>query len=167
MAMLDADMLPAAVAACAVEVQNLGKPELLGAVLSRLEDGGLLDDPKKLPWMSSKLLAEHIRKADGPELARALRVVRLRPSLTRATAKAIKERAGHADPAIRRQVARIIPDAVKNEGLDDASGEELLAARLKEETDPLVKGEIEGSLAAVRGARPPQGAAQEPSQAAP
>lgn len=145
----------AAIAACAVELQNFGKPEVMGPVLSRLEEAGMLDDHKKMPWLSGKLLAHHIRVSDDDGLKRALKAVYLRPSLTRPTVKAIQERAGHPNPGVRRLVARIIPDAVKNEGLDVTSGEELLLARLKEETDPAVKGEIEGSLAEVRKTRPP------------
>lgn len=143
-----------ALGACAVELQNLGKPELLGGVLSRLEEAGMLDDHKKLPWISGKLLAGHIRLADDAQLKRALKVVYLRPGLARQTMHAVKERANHPSPDVRRLVARIIPDAVKSEGIDVQSGEELLLARLKEETDPAVKGEIEGSLAEVRKTRP-------------
>lgn len=145
----------ATIAACTVELQNIGNPEVMGPVLSRLEEAGMLDDHKKLPWISGKLLAQHIRTTDDDGLKRALKAVYLRPSLTRPTVKAIQERANHPNPSVRRMVARIIPDAVRNEGLDVTSGEELLLARLKEETDPAVKGEIEGSLAEVRKTRPP------------
>lgn len=145
---------PSAIAACAIELQNLNKHEVMGPVLSRLEEAGMLEDHKKMPWISSRLLAEHIRKTDEAGLKRALRVVYLRPGLAKHTAKAIQERANHPSPDVRRLVARIIPDAVKSEGLDVQSGEELLLARLKEETDPTVKGEIEGSLAEVRKTRP-------------
>ena len=143
-----------ALAACAVELQNIGKVEVMTPVLSRLEEAGMLDDHKKMPWISGKLLAEHIKQVDGKDLERALKVVYLRPSLTRATGKAIQGRAGHPDANVRKLVARIIPDAVKSESIDVASGEELLLARLKEETDAAVKGEIEGSLAEVRKTRP-------------
>lgn len=154
-----------AVAACAVELQNLGKPEVLGPVLAKLEGAGLLDDHKKMPWLSGKLLAEHIRQADDAGLKRALKAVYLRPALAKRAVKAVQERAGHPDPEVRRLVARIIPDAVKSEGLDVQSGEELLLARLKEETDPAVKGEIEGSLAEVRKTRPaPKAAPETPAE---
>ncbi|MBI4347790.1 MAG: hypothetical protein HY553_13120 [Elusimicrobia bacterium] len=152
--LLDTELGRQGLSACVVELQNLGKPELMGRILSRLEEAGMLGDHRKLPWMSGRLLSEHIRVADGADLKRALKVVYLRPRLARATAKAVKERAGHPDATVRRMVARIIPDAVKNEGIDIASGEELLLAQLKEETDPAVKGEIEGSLAEVRKTRP-------------
>ncbi|MCX5787283.1 MAG: hypothetical protein NTX64_02060 [Elusimicrobia bacterium] len=143
-----------ALAACAVELQNLGKVEVMSPMLSRLDEAGMLDDHKKMPWISGKLLAEQISKVDGKDLERALKVVYLRPSLSKATAKAVQGRAGHPDANVRKLVARIIPDAVKNESIDVASGEELLLARLKDETDPAVKGEIEGSLAEVRKTRP-------------
>lgn len=153
-ALFSSEIPQSAVAACAVELQNLGKPEVMGPVLSRLDALGMLDDKGRMPWISGKLLSKHIQSASDEELERALRIVTLRKSLVRSTARAVKERAGHKDPGIRRLVARIIPNAVKNEGLDVASGEELLLARLKEETDPSVKGEIEGSLAEVRKTRP-------------
>ncbi len=153
-ALLNTAIGPSAIAACAVELQNLGKVEVMGPVLSRLEEAGMLQDHKKLPWVSAKLLSEHIRKADVEDLKRALRVAYLRPGLTKHSVKAIQERANHPSPDVRKLVARIIPDAVKSEGLDVQSGEELLLARLKEETDATVKSEIEGSLAEVRRTRP-------------
>jgi hypothetical protein len=156
LALMKKETSPKALKACAVELQNLGKPELMGPVLARLEEAGLLKDVKSMPWFSGKLLTEHIKTADGDELLRALRVVWLRPALTRQTMKSASDRIAHADPQIRRIVARIVPDAVKYEGIDVDSGEELLASRLKVETDPGVKGEIEGSLEQVRQTRRPQ-----------
>ncbi|MFH2204738.1 MAG: hypothetical protein ABIJ96_16615 [Elusimicrobiota bacterium] len=138
---------------CAVEIQNLHRPHLLGPVLSRLEKAGMLADIKELPWFSGRLMAQHIEKADDDELLRALRVVWLRPTLTRSVMPAAQRRLAHADPGIRRLVARIIPDAVKHQGLELERGEEMLAARLQIETDPAVKGELEGSLTAVRETR--------------
>lgn len=153
LALMSSTEEPQTIRNCAVELQNLHKPKLLGPVLSRLEEAGMLGDVKELPWFSGRLLSKHIEDADDDELLRALRVVWLRPSLTRTTMKAVQERLAHADPGIRRLVARIIPDAVKQEGLDFEIGEELLAAALQIETDPAVKGEIEGSLTAVRQTR--------------
>lgn len=43
--LLKQDLGPAALRACAVELQNLGKPELMGPVLSRLDERGLLAEP--------------------------------------------------------------------------------------------------------------------------
>lgn len=153
-ALFSSEIPAPAIAACAVELQNLGKPEVMGPVLARLDALGMLENKGKMPWISGRLLAKHIQTANDEELERALRIVTLRKSLVRSTARAVKERAGHKNADIRRLVARIIPNAVANEGLDVASGEELLLARLKEETDPSVKGEIEGSLAEVRKTRP-------------
>jgi len=158
-ALLDKETGSAALRACAVEIQSLDKPELMGKVLARLEEQGLLKDARTMPWFSGRMLSEHIRSADGDELARALRVVWLRPSLTRKTMKAVS-----ADPQIRRMVARIVPDAVKNQGIEPGAGEDLLVARLAVETDPAVKGEIEGSLAQVRQTRLPEPAPQTVTQ---
>ncbi len=153
LALMSSTEEPRTIRHCAVELQNLHKPQLLGPVLTRLEEAGMLGDVKELPWFSGRLLGKHIEEADDDELLRALRVVWLRPTLTRTTMKAVQERLAHADPGIRRLVARIIPDAVKQEGLDLEIGEELLATALQIETDPAVKGEIEGSLTAVRQTR--------------
>ncbi|MFH1726324.1 MAG: hypothetical protein ABII00_17070 [Elusimicrobiota bacterium] len=156
------DIGPRALAECAVELQNLHKPELMGRVLSRLEQAGLLENVKLMPWFSGKLLSEHIRAADGEELIRALRVVRRRPSLTRSTFPAVQERLAHAEPSIRRMAARLVPEAVQYEGIDAQGGEELLAARLEVETDPVVKGEIAGGLSEIRrNRRPPDPVAAE------
>ena len=144
-----------ALAAAAVEVQNLQKPELLGEVIARLDELELLSDPKRLPWFNGRLLSEHIKKAEGIEVVRALRVVWARPSLTRTTFKAVQETLASADPAVRRMAARLVPDAVKHAALEAAEGEKTLSARLEVETDPAVKGELEAVLGEVRRNRQP------------
>jgi hypothetical protein len=151
--MLQQDLDDAGLRQTAVEIQNLLKPEHMGAVISRLEDRGLLRDAKRMPWFSGKLLSEHIRTADDPQFMRALKVVWLRPSLTRRTFQAAQARLEDADPVIRRMVARLVPDAVKYDGIDAETGEKMLSARLQIEQDPAVKGQIEGSLGEVRKAR--------------
>jgi hypothetical protein len=153
MALLETDIDRATVKSLAVEVQNLHRPELLGPVIAKLEKTGLLADKKHLPWFSGKLLGKHVEQSDGAELIRALRVVWLRPALTRHTMKSVEARLQHADPTIRRVVARLIPDAVKYDGMQAVLGEEVLSARLAVETDPAVKGEIEDSLTQVRETR--------------
>lgn len=144
-----------ALAAAAVEVQNLHRPELLGEVIARLDDEEMLKDAKLLPWFNGKLLAEHIGKAQGVELVRALRVVWARPSLTRQTYGSVQETLASADPAVRRMAARLVPDAVKYEALAAEEGEKTLSARLELETDPAVKGELEAVLGEVRRNRRP------------
>lgn len=144
-----------ALAAAAVEVQNLHKPELLGEVIARLDEMELLKDPKTMPWFKGALLSEHIRKAEGVELVRALRVVWTRPSLTKTTFKAVQETLASADPAVRRMAARLVPDAVKYAALEAQEGEATLTARLEVETDPAVKGELEAVLGEVRRTRRP------------
>ncbi|MBI5595132.1 MAG: hypothetical protein HY928_03480 [Elusimicrobia bacterium] len=144
-----------ALAAAAVEVQNLHRPELLGEVIARLDDEEMLKDAKQLPWFNGNLLAQHIGKAEGVELVRALRVVWARPSLTKQTFKSVQETLASADPAVRRMAARLVPDAVKYEALQADEGEKTLSARLDVETDPAVKGELEAVLGEVRRNRRP------------
>lgn len=153
LALFDREIGNRAVQECAVEIQNLHKPELMGKVLTRLDKAGLLASSKTMPWLSGKLLSQHIEKAEGTELVLALRAVWLRPSLTRSTMQAMKDRLEDADPMIRRMVARIIPDAIEHDGLDPVVGEEALSARLEVETDPEVKVAIEGSLSQMRNTR--------------
>lgn len=153
LALLHSDARPRTLTHGVVELQNLGQPELMGPALERLDSAGMLEDGKQLPWFNGKLLAQHIQTADGKDLIRALRVVWLRPSLTRATMPSMRERLAHSDPDIRRMVARIIPDAVSQQGLEASAGEELLTARMAVETDPAVKGALEGSLSKVRETR--------------
>lgn len=144
-----------ALAAAAVEVQNLHRPELLGEVIARLDEMELLKDPNTMPWFKGALLSEHIRKAEGVELVRALRVVWTRPSLTRTTFKAVQDTLASADPAVRRMAARLVPDAVKYAALEPEEGEATLTARLEVETDPGVKGELEAVLGDIRRTRRP------------
>ncbi|MDE2291411.1 MAG: hypothetical protein KGL53_04950, partial [Elusimicrobia bacterium] len=67
-----------ALAAAAVEVENLRKPELLGPVIARLDTMGMMT-AKTLPWFSGELLSEHIAKSSGQDLLEALKVVWTRP----------------------------------------------------------------------------------------
>lgn len=144
-----------ALSAAAVEIQNLHKPELMGEVIARLDEMELLKDPKTMPWFKGALLSEHIRKAEGVELVRALRVVWTRPSLTKTTFKAVQETLASADPAVRRMAARLVPDAVKYAALQSEEGEATLTARLEIETDPAVKGELEAVIEDIRRTRRP------------
>ena len=134
----------------AVELQNYGKHEIMGQVLSRLDEAGLLENSSRMPWISGKLLAEHIRHSTGDELLTALRVVKRRNSLMQATVAAVQDRLGDASPLVRRLVAKMIPDGIASHDIDAASGELLLTARLQIETDPDVKRDIESSLEQVR-----------------
>lgn len=157
------ELSAAGLKACAVELQNLGKPALMGVILSRLEEKGLLDSPR-MPWISGRLLSDHIRSAKAEELGRALAVAKSRRTLTRATAAALKERLSDPEPSVRTVIAQTIGGAVGAQSLDPESGEELLVARLQEERDPAVKGAIETTLAQVRRARQPQPAPEAAGQ---
>jgi len=150
MALIEKDLSPAALKSCAVAIQDLGKPGLMGKVLERLDAKGLLGTPSRMPWFSGTLLAGYIRTAEAADLARALRVVQARPVLARQAFGALKERLAHTDPAVRRIVAGIIPGAVQHKGIEVEDGEKILESRLQEEQDPLVKGVLEDGLAQVR-----------------
>lgn len=165
--LFQSELSPEALKACAVELQNLHDPRLMGAILSRLERDGLLADDKKMPWLSGRLLAEHIRSASHEELARALHVVKARPRLGRITFKAIRERIGDSDPEVRKAVAHAIPDAVGTEVADSVSGEETLVARLQQENDPAVKGVLEDSITRLRTRRPQEATPSETPAAGP
>lgn len=93
-------------AECAVEIQNLHKPALLGPVLERLDRAGLLSDAKRMPWLSARLLSEHIRSSEGEDLSRALRAAGLRPSLARATAEAAREKLAQGAPEVGSLAAK-------------------------------------------------------------
>lgn len=144
------DLDAAALRSTAVELQNYGKPQVMGVVLGRLDEAGLLENSSRMPWISGKLLAKHIEASTGDELLTALRVVKRRPGLLDATQAAVHARLGDASPMVRRLVAKIIP-----EGIDLPLGERVLTARLRVETDPDVKQDIETSLARVREAITP------------
>jgi hypothetical protein len=157
LALFDADTSSSAVLkACAVELQEFGKPELMGRVLAKLDSKGMLESGKTMPWFSGRLLGSFIKTAKADELGRALKVMQARPALTKAVMPAARERIADVDPAVRRMIAKVVPHAVKNEGLDPKDGESILADRLGKESDPAVKLALEDSLAQVRETRPPQ-----------
>lgn len=150
------DASTSAVRACAVELQNLHKPQLMGVVLKQLDAKGLIAQSDRMPWISGRLLAQFVRIADKDELTLALGVIKNRPGLTKHAMPALKERLRDSNASVRRMVAGLIPQAVSKDGIDPESGEEVLVARLKEENDPAVKGTIEEGLAQVRLTRQPQ-----------
>lgn len=164
-AMLSQELPAPALRACAVELQNVGGPGHMGTILARLETAGLLGDPRKMPWLSARLLSEHIRTASKDELARAVSVVKARPRLARAASKALRQRLGDPDSGVRRMVAQVIPGAVEQSGLDGEEGLEMLVAQLQREDDPAVKEALEEGVSSLRLARQPEGAA--PAQGAP
>lgn len=98
---------PKAVKAVIVEVQNLDKPELMGPVLARVEQEGWLSEAQRLPWLSGRLLSEHIMTATKEELIRAVAAVKLKPSLAKSTFKAVKKRMSDENAEIRDVVAQV------------------------------------------------------------
>lgn len=105
--LLRADVSPEALRAAMIEVQNLDKPELMAEVLARCEQQGWLGDDKRMPWLSGRLLNEHIKTASKGELVRAVAAVKARPSLAKLTAKAVRQRLTDQDPDVRELLAQV------------------------------------------------------------
>ncbi len=162
-ALFESELSPAALKACAVALQDFHKPELMKGILSRLQAAGLLNDHRRMPWLSGRLLSEHIKTASSEELALAVQIIKARPTLTRATMKAFKTRLSDKEPGVRRMVAQLIPSAVGTKDLEVEDGESMLVAQLQTEEDPAVKGAIEEGLSRMRLARQPQPEAAAPS----
>lgn len=162
-ALFESELSPAALKACAVALQDFNKPELMKGILSRLQAAGLLHDHRQMPWLSGKLLSEHIKTASNDELTVAIQIIKARPTLTRATVKALKTRLSDKEPGVRKMVAQLIPDAVGTKNLESEDGESMLVAQLQTEEDPAVKGAIEEGLSQMRLARQPQPEAAAPS----
>jgi hypothetical protein len=107
LSMLQLKLSPKALKAVIVEVQNLDKPELMGAVLARVEQEGWLSEEKRMPWLSGRLLSAHIMTANKEELVRAVAAVKRRPALAKATSKAVKRRMNDENAEIRDVVAQV------------------------------------------------------------
>ena len=142
---------PKTISACVVALQNYQDPQLLGDVLERLDQLGMLEDPNKLPWISGKLLAKHLEKADDAELLRAVKMMSVRPSLVKPGLAFATKGLDASDPQMRRLSATAIKKAALARQIDAASGEKLLAGRLNQETEPVLKLELAGGLEEIHG----------------
>jgi len=107
LAMLAGDFSPKTIRSVIIEVQNLGKAEHMAAVLARCEEQGWLGDARRMPWLSGRLLDEHIKTATKGELVRAVAAVKARPALAKLTAKAVKQRLADQDPDVRELLAQV------------------------------------------------------------
>jgi len=141
------------ISACAAALQDYRDPQLLGVVFERLDQLGMLEDPKKLPWISGKLLAKHLEKADETELLRAVKAMSVRPSLVKSGLTFAAKGLDASDPQMRRLSALAVKKAVLAKQIDAKSGEKLLAGRLNQETEPDLKLELAGGLEQIRGLR--------------
>ncbi|HEX4048210.1 MAG TPA: hypothetical protein VH309_10270 [Elusimicrobiota bacterium] len=137
---------------CAVALQDYRDPALLGDVLERLEQVGRLDSPGKLPWISASLLEAHMKTADAAQFRRGLAAMAARPGL--AKLDELRKGLDSPDAATRRVAAAAVKKAVLAKVVDAATGQTMLAGRLKTETEPVLKAELTESMERVEGLLP-------------
>lgn len=138
------------IAGCAVALQDYRDPELLSSVLERLEQVGMLDTASRLPWISPKLLAEHLKAADRSGLKRGMMAMSARPVLVKDAVVHATRGLESPDAETRRYAAMAVKKAVVAKFVDAKQGESLLAGRLQTETEPILKAELTGGLERVR-----------------
>ncbi len=144
------------IAGCAVALQDYRDPVLLGPVLERLEQLGMLDAGVKMPWLSAPLLSAHLENADGARLRRGMMAVRARPALARTLVTRLDAGLSAPDAETRRVAGQAVRNAVAAKTLDLAKGESLLAGRVESETEPVLKAELTGNLEHIRGLKTPE-----------
>lgn len=136
---------------CAVALQDYKEPELLGNVLERLEQLGMLDEGVKMPWISAPLLDKHLASAEGTKLRRGMLAVRARPSLAKSGTAKLEKGLSSPDAETRRVAVQAVKKAVTAKAVGVEQGENLLAGRVETETEPVLKAELTGSLESIRG----------------
>ncbi|MEK7390109.1 MAG: hypothetical protein AAB036_10470 [Elusimicrobiota bacterium] len=139
------------ISGCAISLQDYRDPELIGVVLERLEQVGMLDSSGRLPWISPALLDAHLQSAGKAQLRRGMVVLAARPALVKKTFPAVEKGLQSPDADTRRYSAIAIKRAVIAKIVDPKKGETLLAGRLQVETEPVLKAELTGGLEGVRG----------------
>lgn len=144
------------IAGCAVALQDYREPELLGPVLERLEQLGMLDESVKMPWISAPLLDKHLAAVDGTKLRRGMMAVRARPSLARSGIIKLEKGLSSPDAETRRVAVQAVKKAVAAKSVGVEPGESLLAGRVESETEPVLKAELTGSLESIRGQKVPE-----------
>ncbi|PIR16453.1 MAG: hypothetical protein COV48_09755 [Elusimicrobia bacterium CG11_big_fil_rev_8_21_14_0_20_64_6] len=131
---------------CAISLQDYHDPELIGTILERLEQVGMIDSAGKLPWLSASLLNEHLKSADKAALRRGMIAISVRPSLSKLSIEHIEKGLQSPDPDTRRYAAIAVKKAVVAKVIEAQQGESLLAGRLQVETEPVLKAELTGGL---------------------
>lgn len=139
------------ISACAVALQDMQDPGVMGPILERLDQTGILDHPKRMPWISSGMLSRHLETAEGSSLTRGIKVMKARPFMVKTALAAVQRGLEKGDPETRRVSAEAIKKAVLARRLDPKQAEGLLAGRLDRETEPVLKAELSGGLEQVRG----------------
>lgn len=142
-----------AVGACAVALQDIGDASVMGPVLERLEQVGLLDKPARLPYISGRLLKGFLETAEGSALRRGIRVVQARPSMTRWAGTALARGLESPDPVTRLSAASAVKRGVVEGHLRSEEAETLLSGRMERETEPVLKAELSSGLESLRGGR--------------
>ncbi len=135
---------------CAISLQDYRDPELIGAILERLEQVGMLDSSSKMPWLSPALLDEHLKSADKQHFRRGMMAMAARPSLVKQGVAHVEKGLQSPDADSRRYAAVAVKKATVAKVIDAKQGETLLAGRLEVETEPVLKAEITGGLERVR-----------------
>lgn len=138
------------IAGCAIALQDYRDPEMIGVILERLEQVGMLDSQVKLPWISPTLLDEHLKSADKAQLRRGMMAMAARPALVKTGIAHVEKGLQSADADTRRFAAVAVKKAVVAKLVDAKQGESLLAGRLQVETEPVLKAELTGGLERVR-----------------
>ena len=136
---------------CAISLQDYCDPELIGAILERLEQVGMLAGSGRMPWISPALLGEHLKSADKAQLRRGMIVLSTRPTMVKTSVSHVEKGLQSPDSDTRRYAAIAVRKAVVAKILDAKQGEALLAGRLQVETEPVLKAELTGGLERVRG----------------
>lgn len=144
------------IAGCAVALQDYRDPALLGPVLERLEQLGMLDEGVRLPWLSAPLLSVHLETADGARLRRGMTVLRTRPSLSKSMPARLERGLSSPDAETRRVAIAAVRKAVAAKTLDLTTGESLLAGKVESESEPVLKAELTGGLEHIRGLKAPE-----------
>jgi hypothetical protein len=152
MTILKSTSSPVLINGCAVALQDYLDPSVMGPVLERLEQTGRLDSAGKLPWLSARLLSEHLKAAGPEDLRRGLTAMAVRPTLSRE--EFLRAGLQSGNPATRRVAAVAVKKAVVAGVLKPETGEEMLAGTLKTESEPVLKAELTGGLERVRGLIP-------------
>ena len=134
------------IAGCAVSLQDYHDPEMIGVILERLEQVGMIGSAGKLPWLSPSLLDAHLRSADKAGLRRGMIAMSVRPALVKTGLGHVEKGLMSPDADTRRYAAVAVKKAVVAKIVDAQQGQTLLAGRMQVETEPVLKAELTGGL---------------------
>lgn len=133
---------PKVIAACALALQDLRDPKLMGTVLERLDETGMLDKPSRLPWIATDLLLGFIETAEGTDLSRGIRVLRTRPSMAGKSVAAFERAFEKGDAQTKQLAVEAVRKALVANVLTAEQGENLLAGHVEKGTPDVLKAEL-------------------------